>query len=132
MLCQGQRNGDAGAPQFARNCAGCQGADGGGGDKAPAIATMPSVVALSDADLIKIVCDGTQVGMPAFPQFGDAGICAVVDYLRTLQGKTTSNGKPLWHFNLGQVPHASPMSYGIKGKQYFAIAAGSDVFVFGL
>ena len=42
------------------------------------------------------------------------------------------NGKPLWHFNLGQVPHASPMSYGINGKQYFAIAAGSDVFVFGL
>jgi alcohol dehydrogenase (cytochrome c) len=42
------------------------------------------------------------------------------------------NGKPLWHFNLGQVPHASPMSYGINGKQYFAIAAGSDVFAFGL
>ena len=42
------------------------------------------------------------------------------------------NGKPLWHFNLGQVPHASPMGYGIGGKQYFAIAAGSDVFVFGL
>jgi alcohol dehydrogenase (cytochrome c) len=42
------------------------------------------------------------------------------------------NGKPLWHFNLGQVPHASPMSYGINGRQYFAIAAGTDIFVFGL
>ena len=42
------------------------------------------------------------------------------------------NGTPLWHFHLGQVPHASPMSYGINGKQYFAIAAGSDLFVFGL
>ena len=49
MLGQGQRNGaNAGAQQFARNCAGCHGADGRGGDKAPAIATMPSVVALSD------------------------------------------------------------------------------------
>jgi alcohol dehydrogenase (cytochrome c) len=42
------------------------------------------------------------------------------------------NGKPLWHFNLGQVPHASPMGYGVNGKQYLAIAAGSDIFAFGL
>jgi putative heme-binding domain-containing protein len=92
MLSQGQRNGpDAGAQQFARNCAGCHGADGRGGDKAPAIATIPLVVALSDADLIKIVHDGTQAGMPAFPQLGDTGIRAVVDYLRILQGKTPSN-----------------------------------------
>ena len=92
MLGQGQRNGaNAGAQQFSRNCAGCHGADGRGGDKAPAIATMPSVVALSDADLIKIVHDGTQAGMPAFPQVGDTGIRAVVDFLRNLQGKTSSN-----------------------------------------
>jgi cytochrome c oxidase cbb3-type subunit 3 len=92
MLAQGQGNGaNPGAEQFARNCASCHGADGRGGDKAPAIATMPTVVALSDADLIKIVHDGTQAGMPAFPQLGDDGIRAVVDYLRTLQGKTSSN-----------------------------------------
>lgn len=41
-------------------------------------------------------------------------------------------GKSLWHFNLGQTPRASPMSYGIQSKQYFAIAAGTDIFVFGL
>jgi alcohol dehydrogenase (cytochrome c) len=41
-------------------------------------------------------------------------------------------GKPLWHFNVGQLIHASPMSYAIRGKQYFAIAAGSDVFSFAL
>ena len=92
MLAQGQRNGDnVGSQQFSRNCAGCHGADGRGGDKAPAIATMPSVVALSDDDLVKIVHDGTPAGMPAFPQLGDADIRAVVDYLRTLQGKTSSN-----------------------------------------
>jgi alcohol dehydrogenase (cytochrome c) len=28
--------------------------------------------------------------------------------------------------------HASPMSYGIEGKQYFAVAAGDDVFAFAL
>jgi alcohol dehydrogenase (cytochrome c) len=41
-------------------------------------------------------------------------------------------GKPLWHFNVGQMIHASPMSYAINGKQYFAIAAGSDIFSFAL
>jgi alcohol dehydrogenase (cytochrome c) len=41
-------------------------------------------------------------------------------------------GKPLWHFNVGQLIRASPMSYAIHGKQYFAIAAGSDVFSFAL
>ncbi len=41
-------------------------------------------------------------------------------------------GKPLWEFNLGQPVHASPMSYGIEGKQYFAVAVGDDVFAFAL
>ncbi len=41
-------------------------------------------------------------------------------------------GRPLWHFNVGQPIHASPMSYAVGGKQYFAIAAGSDVFAFAL
>jgi alcohol dehydrogenase (cytochrome c) len=42
------------------------------------------------------------------------------------------SGKPLWHFNTGQEMSASPMSYGIGGKQYVAIAAGSDIFSFAL
>jgi alcohol dehydrogenase (cytochrome c) len=41
-------------------------------------------------------------------------------------------GKPLWHFNTGQDISASPMSYAIGGKQYVAVAAGSDVFSFAL
>jgi cytochrome c oxidase cbb3-type subunit 3 len=82
---------NAGARQFAHNCAGCHGADGGGGDKAPAIATMPTVIALSDEQLIKIVHDGTPAGMPAFPQLNDEDLRAVVSYLRTLQGKTSGS-----------------------------------------
>jgi alcohol dehydrogenase (cytochrome c) len=42
------------------------------------------------------------------------------------------NGKPLWHFNVGQMVHASPMSYAVNGRQYFAIAAGTDLFSFSL
>ena len=41
-------------------------------------------------------------------------------------------GEPLWHFHVGQPIHASPMAYAINGRQYFAIAAGSDVFSFAL
>jgi alcohol dehydrogenase (cytochrome c) len=42
------------------------------------------------------------------------------------------SGKPLWHFNTGQDMSASPMSYAVAGKQYVAIAAGSDIFSFAL
>jgi alcohol dehydrogenase (cytochrome c) len=41
-------------------------------------------------------------------------------------------GKALWHFNTGQDMSASPMAYAVEGKQYVAVAAGSDVFSFTL
>jgi alcohol dehydrogenase (cytochrome c) len=43
-----------------------------------------------------------------------------------------STGKPLWTFPLGHGMHSSPMSYGIAGKQYFAVTAGDDVVAFAL
>ena len=38
--------------------------------------------------------------------------------------------KPSWHFNVGELVQASSMSYAVSGKQYFAVAAGSNVFSF--
>jgi cytochrome c oxidase cbb3-type subunit III len=77
-----------GAQLFATNCAYCHGADGKGG-RGPAIATMPKVIALSDQELIGIVHKGeADQGMPGFPDLGDEGTKAVVQYLRTLQGVT--------------------------------------------
>ena len=56
--------------------------------------------------------------------FGDdAGSFEAVD---------AQSGKPLWHFNTGQEISASPMAYAVDGKQYVAIAAGSDIFAFAL
>jgi cytochrome c oxidase cbb3-type subunit 3 len=79
---------DQGAQLYASNCAYCHGADGRGG-RGPAIATMPKVIALSNQDLIGIVHKGeADQGMPGFPDLGDQGIQAVVQYLRTLQGAT--------------------------------------------
>lgn len=43
-----------------------------------------------------------------------------------------SNGRPLWHFNLSQHLHASPMTYTVDGRQYIGMAAGSSIIVFGL
>lgn len=74
-----------GARRYTQFCAGCHGADGKGGDKAASIATTQSVISRSDAELFRIVRDGTRQGMPPFAQIGDANIAAVVHYLRILQ-----------------------------------------------
>jgi alcohol dehydrogenase (cytochrome c) len=67
---------------------------------------------------------GTMATTGGLVFFGDdAGSFEAVD---------ARSGKPLWHFNTGQNMSASPMSYAIAGKQYVAIAAGSDVFSFAL
>ena len=41
-------------------------------------------------------------------------------------------GKKLWSYKLPQPMHASPMAYGVAGRQYFAMAAGDDVIAFAL
>ena len=50
-------------------------------------------------------------------------------HLVALDAKT---GKDLWHFYLGQLLTASPMTYMVDGKQFVAIAAATDVFAFAL
>jgi len=42
------------------------------------------------------------------------------------------SGKPLWNFHTNQSWHASPMTYAIDGKQYLAVAAGSNIIAFAL
>ncbi|WP_260703498.1 pyrroloquinoline quinone-dependent dehydrogenase [Edaphobacter flagellatus] len=78
-----------------------------------------------------------------YPQIGNAhsfagvmstatGLVAFGDDSEMFEIVDGHTGKPLWHFNVGQPLHASPMSYAVNGKQYFAIAAGSDLFTFAL
>ena len=41
-------------------------------------------------------------------------------------------GQPLWDLQLGAAIKANPISFGVDGKQYVAIAAGYSLYVFGL
>ena len=41
-------------------------------------------------------------------------------------------GHTLWHFETSQPPKASPMTYMLNGRQYVAIASGSNVLAFAL
>lgn len=53
----------------------------------------------------------------------DSGAFAALD---------AASGKPLWSFHTGQTWRASPMTYAVDGKQYLAVAAGSNVIAFAL
>jgi outer membrane protein assembly factor BamB len=41
-------------------------------------------------------------------------------------------GKSLWHFQTGAPIMAAPISYGIDGTQFIAIAAGNTLYSFAL
>jgi cytochrome c oxidase cbb3-type subunit III len=82
-----------GAEIYAQSCSFCHGADGKDiTDRSAgvAIATRPSVVSKSDAELRAVLHDGTAAGMPAFPQFTDEQAQSLVRYLRQLQGLTNN------------------------------------------
>jgi alcohol dehydrogenase (cytochrome c) len=60
------------------------------------------------------------------------GLVAFGNDARQFEIDNAHTGKKLWTFDLPQPMHASPMSYGISGKQYFAVATGDDVVAFAL
>jgi alcohol dehydrogenase (cytochrome c) len=84
---------DHGAQQFVATCAGCHGLDGAGSAKGASI-IVPRVIALSDADLVRIVRDGVPgKGMPG-SQLANQEIQGVVRYLRTLQQAAAASPDP--------------------------------------
>ncbi len=50
----------------------------------------------------------------------------------TFAAADAKTGKPLWSFQTGQGPHASPMTYLFDNKQYVAVAMGPNIIAFGL
>jgi alcohol dehydrogenase (cytochrome c) len=60
------------------------------------------------------------------------GLVFFGDDAESFEAVDAKTGEGLWHFHVGQAISASPMSYAVEGKQYVAIAAGSDIFSFAL
>jgi alcohol dehydrogenase (cytochrome c) len=60
------------------------------------------------------------------------GLVFFGDDADSFEAADAQSGKSLWHFTTGQDASASPISYAVDGKQYVAIAAGSDIFSFAL
>jgi alcohol dehydrogenase (cytochrome c) len=60
------------------------------------------------------------------------GLVFFGDDAESIEAVDAQSGQPLWHFNTGQGMTASPMTYAVEGKQYVAIAAGSNVFAYAL
>jgi len=93
-------------------CAGCHGADAKGGSKVVSLATTLSVMTRSDAELTRIVHDGTTEGMPPFAQIGEANIRAVVHYLRKIEGKLAPTSIPTERPVTGEVNVGRVLYFG--------------------
>ena len=95
-----QLAGDASLPvgdqrTFESVCASCHGLDGRGGERGPDISLRPEVVRKSDAELLRILQEGkTAAGMPSFAAFGSPKLAALVNYLRSLQGRPKETKLP--------------------------------------
>ena len=78
----------AGKRIWTTSCASCHGLDGRGGEHAPNIATKPETVHLSNAEIFRIVRNGSpSMAMPSFgSSLDESKINAVVGYVRRLQG----------------------------------------------
>lgn len=84
-----------GRSTFNSSCAGCHGLDGSGSDKAVNISDSAKVRHLSDAQLSGIISNGISgTGMPAFHNFDEKQVRAIVGYLRSLQGKLGTRALP--------------------------------------
>lgn len=93
-------------------CAGCHGADGRGGDRAPSLVAPSSTTRRSDSELFRIVHDGTRAGMPPFAQIGDANIEAVLEYVRHLEGDSASTRTPKEPAATGDVAVGRALYFG--------------------
>jgi alcohol dehydrogenase (cytochrome c) len=106
----------------------------GGGGRRPAGEFVKGFVNAFSLDKLDFAWRAQQVGT----EYTWAGVMSTASGLVAYGSQqnfiilNAHTGKSLWHFNLGQPPHASPMSYGVQSKQYFAIAAGTDIFAFAL
>jgi alcohol dehydrogenase (cytochrome c) len=107
---------------------------GGGTSKVPG-ETPQKVLRAIDIQTGKVVWEIPQTG-PGDSWGGlfstATGLVFYCDDSGALAAVDAKTGAPLWHFNTNQSFRASPMTYAVDGRQYIAVAAGSNVIAFGL
>jgi cytochrome c oxidase cbb3-type subunit III len=107
------------------SCAACHGLDGKGGEHAPNIATNPEALRLSDAEIFRIVRDGSaSMAMPSFGfSLDESKIHDVVSFLRRLQGGQRGESLP------GDPQDGKSLFYGKAGCAGCHMARGSGGFM---
>jgi PQQ-dependent dehydrogenase (methanol/ethanol family) len=89
-----------------------------------------------DIETGKIVWEIPQVGPPEFNYSGVLSTSGNLLFYGETGGSFAAldakTGKNLWHVETGQQWKASPMTYMVNGRQYVAIAAGSNILSFAL
>jgi alcohol dehydrogenase (cytochrome c) len=107
---------------------------GGGTSKVPG-ETPQKVLRAIDIQTGKVVWEIPQTG-PGDSWGGlfstATGLVFYCDDSGALAAVDAKTGAPFWHFNTNQSFRASPMTYAVDGRQYIAVAAGSNVIAFGL
>jgi len=107
---------------------------GGGARRAPGETNQKFLRAI-DIQTGKIVWEYPQIG-PGNTWGGvlstAGGLLFFCDDSGAFAAVEAKTGKPLWHFNTSQSWHASPMTYVVDGKQFVAVAAGSNILAFAL
>jgi cytochrome c oxidase cbb3-type subunit III len=129
----------AGRRVFARECASCHGLDVRGGERAPNILERPEVLRMSDADIARVIREGTpSKKMPAFSSSLNApAIRNAAAYLRSLlRGSVRSahlpgdpaSGKTLFFGKAGCVEcHMVDGAGGFLGADLSAYASSHSV-----
>ena len=89
-----------------------------------------------DIETGRIVWEIPQVGPPEFNYSGVLSTSGNLIFYGETGGSFAAldakTGKNLWHVETGQQWKASPMTYMAAGRQYVAIAAGSNILSFAL
>lgn len=115
---------DDGKKTFESICATCHGLDGRGGERGPNIATRPDMLRRSDGELLRTLENGVPAaGMPPFQYLGPAKLHAVLQHLRTLQGKGGTRTVP------GNAQRGKILFSGKGGCAECHIVSGSGGFL---
>ena len=90
-----------------------------------------------DIETGKIVWERPQIGLAEGKR--NAGVLATAggllfygDASGDLVAVDERDGKPLWHFAANESIKTAPITYSIGGKQFIALAVGSNILCFGL